>query len=463
MIARKQEIRLQINQLLDAFLLGFILWFCYAIRANKVLVLDSLTEIPGFEYFLWMLAVIMPFGPFLLELQGYYNYPLEKTTWKSLQQIARAGLWLGMIIGAAVIFLKLQVPSRSVLILFCALAPVALITKERIYTWHYMRRLKAGESGERIILAGEIDKVREIIDNFSPSQKLEIRVVETVNLETADTPALIEAIHRHNVGRVVLAFSRIELERVQRAIEACEVEGVEAWLSADFIRTSVARPTYENLGRRPMLVFRATPDLSWALMVKNVIDWVGAAAGLIVLSPLFLALAVLVKLSSPGPVIFFQRRAGIHGKPFTMLKFRTMTMDAESRQAELMTKNEMSGPVFKVDKDPRITPVGRWLRRTSLDELPQLVNVLLGDMSLVGPRPLPLYEVANFQNTSHRRRLSMKPGLTCLWQIRGRNNVSSFDEWVRMDLEYIDHWSLTLDFRILLGTIPAVLLGSGAK
>lgn len=463
MIARKQEIRLQLNQLLDAFLLGGVLWLCYVIRASRLLVMDSLVEIPGFEYFLWMLAVVMPFGPFLLELQGYYSYPLEKTVLKSLQQIARAGLWLVVIIGAAVIFLRLQVPSRSVLILFCTLAPIALIVKERISIWNYMKRLRDGESGERIILAGEIDKAREIINTFSPTQKLEIRVVETVNLETQDTDALIEAIHRHNVGRVVLAFSKIELERVQRAIEACEVEGVEAWLSADFIRTSVARPTYENLGSRPMLVFRATPDLSWALMVKNVIDWLGAAVGLIVLSPLFLIIAIAVKLSSPGPVIFFQRRAGIHGKPFTMLKFRTMLADAESRQAELMAQNQMSGPVFKVENDPRITRIGYWLRKTSLDELPQLVNVLIGDMSLVGPRPLPLYEVANFQSASHRRRLSMKPGLTCLWQIRGRNNVSSFDEWVRMDLEYIDHWSLALDFRILLGTIPAVLLGSGAK
>ncbi len=143
-------------------------------------------------------------------MQGYYNYPLEKTSWRSLQQIARAGLWLVVIIGAAVIFLRLQVPSRSVLIFFCVLAPVALIAKERLYIWNYLKRLEGGESAERIILAGETDKAREIINTFSPSQKLEIRVVETVDLETAATSALVEAIHRHNVGRVVLAFSRIE-------------------------------------------------------------------------------------------------------------------------------------------------------------------------------------------------------------------------------------------------------------
>jgi exopolysaccharide biosynthesis polyprenyl glycosylphosphotransferase len=463
MIARQQEIRLQLNQLIDALLLGGVFWLCFSIRHANLLVLDNLSEIPSFEQFLWMLAVIMPFGPFLLELQGYYAHPLEKTVWKSLQQIARAGIWLGLIIGGAVIFLRLTVPSRSVLILFCLVAPGALIFKERVYAWQRLMRLKQGETGERIILAGEQARMREIVRTLSLVQRLEVKIVERVDLEVSDIDELVNAIHRHSVGRVILAFGRLEMDKVQRAIEACEVEGVEAWLSADFIRTSVARPTYENLGGRPMLVFRATPDLSWALLVKGVVDRVGAFLGLLLLSPVFVALAIAVKVSSPGPAIFSQRRAGVHGRPFTMWKFRTMSADAEQRHAELRAQNEMSGPVFKVQNDPRITKIGRLLRKTSLDELPQLVNVLLGDMSLVGPRPLPLYEVESFQAASHRRRLSMKPGLTCLWQIRGRNNVRSFDDWVKMDLEYIDNWSLLLDLKILVQTIPVVLMGSGAK
>ncbi len=463
MIARQQEIRLQLNQLIDALLLGGVFWICYSLRHANLLVIDSLGEIPGFEYFLWMLAVIMPFGPFLLELQGYYSHPLEKTVWKSLQQIAHAGLWLGLIIGGAVIFLRLSVPSRSVLILFCLAAPAALIFKEWVYAWQRMLRLKQGELGERVILAGEQDRMREVVRTLTVAQRLEINVAERVDLEVCDVEELVKAIHRQSVGRVILAFSRLEMEKVQRAIEACEVEGVEAWLSADFIRTSVARPTYESLGGRPMLVFRTTPDLSWTLLVKNAMDRTGAFAGLVLLSPLFLALAVAVRLGSPGPVIFRQRRTGLHGQPFTMWKFRTMSVDAEERHAELRAHNEMSGPVFKVHNDPRITKAGRWLRKTSLDELPQLVNVLLGDMSLVGPRPLPLYEVENFQAAAHRRRLSMKPGLTCFWQVRGRNNVTSFDDWVRMDLEYIDNWSLALDLKILIQTIPVVLMGAGAK
>ena len=250
--------------------------------------------------------------------------------------------------------------------------------------------------------------------------------------------------------------------QLQQAIGACEVEGVEAWLVANFIKTAIAKPTFDSLGSLPMLVFRTTPSVSWSLLVKAIIDRIGALTLLILTSPLMLIAFIGIKLTSPGAVIFSQQRGGKNGRPFTMYKFRSMTTDAEMRLAELASQNEMSGPVFKVGKDPRITPFGRWIRKTSIDELPQLINVLVGDMSLVGPRPLPLYEVANFENDAQRRRLSVKPGLTCLWQISGRSKVQVFEEWVQLDLEYIDNWSVWLDIKILLKTIPAVLFGSGA-
>ena len=212
-----------------------------------------------------------------------------------------------------------------------------------------------------------------------------------------------------------------------------------------------------------MLVFRSTPDVSWTLFIKDLIDRVGAFAALLVLALPMGIVALVIRITSPGPVIFRQQRAGKHGKPFIMYKFRSMSDDAEMRKAELEPFNQMNGPVFKVEDDPRITPFGRWLRRSSIDELPQLVNVLLGDMSLVGPRPLPIYEVEKFENTAQRRRLSVKPGLTCLWQISGRNQVKDFKDWVKLDLDYIDRWSLGLDFKILVRTIPAVLMGMGAK
>lgn len=463
MVSRKQEIKLQIHQFIDALILGVVLWLCYFLRANGLIVWDSLVEIPSFGEFAWMLAVIMPFGPLLLELQGFYQHSIEKPAWRSFAEIMRAGAWLVLVLGLCVIFMRLLIPSRSVLMLFAVVAPLALLIKERMGGWFELRRLKNGATGEQILLAGEADKMKEIESGFNPTQRLEMMVVERVDLEEGSIDDMVAAIHRHSVGRVLLAFSRMELDKVQRAIEACETEGVEAWLSADFIRTSVAKPNYETLGHRPMLVFRATPEVSWALLLKGVIDRSVAFIMLIGLLPIIIAAALAVRFSSPGKVVFSQKRAGLHGKPFTMYKLRTMYSDAEMRQAELQAFNVMSGPVFKVESDPRVTPIGRFLRKASIDELPQLWNVVKGEMSLVGPRPLPIYEVEKFEQTAHRRRLSMRPGLTCLWQIRGRNEVTNFDDWVRMDLEYIDNWSLGLDFFILLRTIPVVLFGLGAK
>ena len=463
MSARKHEINLQFNQFIDALLLGMVFWFAHFIRYTGIVILDNLWSIEPFGKFVWILAVIMPFGPFLLEMQGFYNYPLEKSAWKSLRQMAAAGFWMFVFLGSAVIFLRLDVPSRSVLMLFGLFAPFALLARERLFVWYYVRQLRRGAIGERIIIAGERANMRELMNTFTLAQRLEVQVVAEIDLETNSVETLVEALHQHAVGRVVLTFHRMELDKVQRAIEACEIEGVEAWLNADFIHTSVARPSYEVLARKPMLVFRTSPELSWAMLVKASMDRVLAAIGLVVLFPAFVLIAAIIRRTSPGPVFFRQRRAGLHGHPFEMWKFRSMCADAEQRHGELASRNVMQGPVFKVEDDPRVTKFGKWLRFSSMDELPQLFNVLRGEMSLVGPRPLPLYEVEKFERTSHRRRLSMKPGLTCLWQIRGRNKVTDFHEWVSMDLEYIDNWSVFLDLYILIRTIPTVLAGIGAK
>jgi exopolysaccharide biosynthesis polyprenyl glycosylphosphotransferase len=210
-------------------------------------------------------------------------------------------------------------------------------------------------------------------------------------------------------------------------------------------------------------VFRTTPEASWQSITKLLLDFFGALALIILTGLPMLIIALWIKLTSPGPAVFRQKRSGLNGAPFTIFKFRTMMTNAEQLKHELAAMNEMSGPVFKVTNDPRITPFGKWLRKWSLDELPQLFNVLRGEMSLVGPRPLPVDEVKRFSDLAHRRRLSVKPGLTCLWQIKGRNQIADFKEWVRLDLEYIDNWSIWLDVKILLLTPPAVLRGTGAK
>jgi lipopolysaccharide/colanic/teichoic acid biosynthesis glycosyltransferase len=217
----------------------------------------------------------------------------------------------------------------------------------------------------------------------------------------------------------------------------------------------------ERLGERPLLTFATTPENEYLLLLKRALDFLLAAALLVVLSPLMALLALLIRLTSQGPVLFRQTRCGLGGRRFTLYKFRSMRPDADLLREELEALNEVDGPVFKITHDPRCTPIGRFMRKFSLDELPQLVNIVKGDMSFVGPRPPLPQEVERYERWQ-RRRLRMLPGLTCLWALEGRSRLS-FRRWMELDLDYIDHWSLALDWKILLKTIPLVLLGRGAS
>jgi len=463
MLARRQELNTQIQQLIDSFLLAFSLLAAHTLRFYSTNWFNLAQSIDPFGNYSWLLIVVMLFGPILLDLQGFYESPFEKSKWKSLVQIVRAMIYLSIIVSACVIFLRLPLVSRSMPLMFIALATGVLLTKERLIVRHIRRRALLGELREPVLLAGLPEDIAALEQTFSREQKLRMDIVGRIDIEKQPLSDLIQAMHRHAVARVIFAAAHSQLNRVEQAIGACEVEGVPAWLVADFIRTSIAKADVDAFGGRPMLVFRSTPDVSWTLFIKDMIDRVGAFVALVILALPMAIVALMIRITSPGPIIFRQQRAGKHGKPFIMYKFRSMSDDAEMRRAELEPFNQMSGPVFKVDQDPRITPFGRWLRRSSIDEVPQLVNVLMGHMSLVGPRPLPIYEVEKFENTAQRRRLSVKPGLTCLWQISGRNQVKDFSDWVKLDLDYIDRWSLALDLKILLRTIPAVLGGMGAK
>lgn len=463
MLARRQELNTQFHQLVDSFLMALSLFAAHSLRYYSTDWLHLGYSIDAFQNYQWLLVVIMPFGPIILDLQGFYRSPLNKTLSKSFVQIVRTMIYLSILVSACVIFLHLPLTSRAVPLLFMLIATLLLLVKERLMVARIRRRAAAGKLRERVLLAGVPQDIAALERSFSPDEALRLNIADRIDIETRPISDLVEAMHQHAVARVIFAAGHSQLNRVEQAIGACEVEGVPAWLVANFIQTSIAKPDFDAFGGRPMLVFRSTPDVSWALLLKRVIDVFGALFCLLVFSLPMLAIAIGVKLTSRGPVIFKQKRAGQYGKPFVMYKFRSMSDDAEMHRAELLPFNLMRGPVFKVEHDPRITRFGRWIRRTSMDELPQLWNVLAGNMSLVGPRPLPLYEVENFEHTAQRRRLSVKPGLTCLWQISGRNRVKDFGDWVKLDLDYIDRWSLGLDLKILLRTIPAVLFGFGAK
>jgi exopolysaccharide biosynthesis polyprenyl glycosylphosphotransferase len=248
---------------------------------------------------------------------------------------------------------------------------------------------------------------------------------------------------------------------ISRVAELCDEQGITTHvlfnplnLTAKRIRASA--PYYDSL-----VTLHAGAMEGWALLVKRILDIIISSVCIVFFSPLLLITAVLIKLTSAGPVFFIQKRVGLNKRIIRVWKFRTMVANAAQKQRALEHLNEVGGPVFKIMNDPRVTRLGKFLRKTSIDELPQLFNVLKGDMSLVGPRPLPVRDYEGFNVGWHRRRFSVKPGITCLWQIRGRSSIP-FDEWMELDLQYIDQWSLWLDFQILLRTIPAVMRGSGA-
>ena len=273
-----------------------------------------------------------------------------------------------------------------------------------------------------------------------------------------DLPGLVK---EHVIDEVLIAAPRTRLETVEELVGMARTIGLRVHVVADFVQGSWRSVQALDLSGHLLLTLTPFPDDQVRLLIKRAMDVLGSLALLVLLAPVLVLIGLVVKLTSKGPVLFVQKRAGLNGRLFDFCKFRTMVHGAEQLRFGLIGQNEMNGPVFKIKNDPRITRVGRFLRRYSLDELPQLWNVLKGDMSLVGPRPLMPHEVAEYESW-HRRRMSMRPGLTCLWQVSGRNRVD-FQRWMELDLEYIDRWSLGMDLHILARTLPAVMSGRGAS
>jgi exopolysaccharide biosynthesis polyprenyl glycosylphosphotransferase len=463
MLRRQRQIRAQIHKLVDAGLFVVAFWLAHVVRSNwHFEFFWERPEIEPFGEYFRLTLVVLPAAWLLLELQGFYNRPLVPSRRQTIWQLFWASTWVTIIV-ILVSFLARQQPARAVIILFGGISFLLVMMKEEILQQWMRSKFGQAQLKRRLLLLGTAEDTTPVRTKLREQSAEGLEIVDELDLNDTPIERLVELLHEHSANGVILSAKHTLFGQVEKVIQACELEGVEVWLLADFFKTQISQTALDEFHGRPMLVFSSTPGASWQAVAKQILDSIGALVLVTVLAIPMLIVALVIKLTSPGPILFRQHRAGLNGKPFVMLKFRSMITDAEQRKHELAVLNEMSGPVFKVTNDPRVTRVGRILRKFSVDEFPQLINVLRGEMSLVGPRPLPVDEVRRFGDFAHRRRLSVKPGITCLWQVSGRNDVRDFRDWVRLDLEYIDNWSLWLDLKILFRTIPVVLLGTGAK
>jgi len=411
-------------------------------------------------------------------LAGVYRDIKEEELRRAFTDPLKVALGATVALFAATYAVKFEYLSRLLLILYAGTNLVAA-TLFRLVARRYAGPLRRSLAGLRgFLLVGDGPEVIEIARTIEAHETHGMRLVGFVRTG-ASLPALLEQsplrgshpifdltqlpelLRRQVIDEVIFAITKEDLERLEEAFRVCEVEGVKSRVLLTFFPYEMSKVYLEHLGEKPLLTFATTPENEYLLLLKRVLDFVLALVLLVLLSPLMALLGLLIRLTSGSPVLFRQTRCGLGGRKFTLYKFRSMRPDADLGREELAALNEVDGPVFKITHDPRCTPIGRFMRKFSLDEFPQLLNIVKGDMSFVGPRP-PLPEEVEKYERWQRRRLRMLPGLTCLWALEGRSRLS-FRRWMELDLDYIDHWSLALDCKILLKTVPIVLLGRGAS
>ena len=427
------------------------------------------------EYYLWAAPLVAVSWTITLYALGMYDSFRLKTIFRILLTVIQSAFYSFIIFSAVVYLYRIQNVSRSFMATFFALGIIFLII-EKIALFLTCQHLRTkGFNFRNILIVGSGFRAQNFVKHLNLHRELGLKIVGLVDEDPGRTGDVIEGyqvlgsleniptlLRDRVIDYVVFIVPRNSLAKIEPALIQCELVGITSCVSVDLFDLKYTKGKETNFMGLPMITFQMTPYSMTALVSKRLVDVLISGIGLVFISPIYLAISIAIKLSSKGPVHFEQDRVGLNGRIFKLYKFRTMDVDAEAKLKDLLAHNEMSGPAFKMENDPRITPIGRFLRKFSLDELPQLWNVFRGDMSLVGPRPPLVSEVKQYDDW-HQRRLSMRPGITCLWQVSGRNKITNFDEWARLDLKYIDEWSLSLDFQILMRTFPAVLSASGAK
>ncbi len=420
------------------------------------------------------LYFVLPVWYLLFRINGMYDSrrldTIPRVAWIALWSVGE-GITLLILV---CYFLRITEISRLFVLLF-GFINVVLLVFVRIILKEFLHNLRSqGDNFRRILIVGTGNRARSVAKKLHAHREWGMVVYGFLSqtpeevgnqLDEARVIGSLEDLQKiistNPIDEVHIALPLLNLDTITSLLEICEEQGIRTRVMMDLYSPTISQVHLEDFRGTPMLTFTASPMETWEMVVKETIDRVGAFVMILLLFPLFLFLSLCIKLTSKGPVFFVQERVGLHKRRFLIYKFRTMVHNAEELLESLQYKNELSGPVFKIKDDPRCTFVGKLLRKTSLDELPQLINVVKGEMSFVGPRPPLPSEITQYEPWQYRR-LSMKPGISGLWQVSGRNTLD-FDKCMKLDLQYIDNWSLKLDFIIILRTLPAVLLGRGAS
>jgi exopolysaccharide biosynthesis polyprenyl glycosylphosphotransferase len=418
------------------------------------------------NYF-WLLGVSLPFSWISLLLLGAYSTK-PKVKREFIDLFGRVCLAMLFVLSLIFFVFGVQEVNRTLVI------PFVLLSAFFFASWRVLllRWQRSRGISRKALLVGDGERFPSIVEQLRTDPLRGFHVIGCITDETnpgsqfgglpvlGNLQDLYAVLHKEVVDEVIFGIDLSEMEQYRTLLKICETVGVNVLILMDYQWARFARVETGKLLNRPFLYFASNPVDDAGSWAKAVLDRAVALLALLVTMPFMILIGLAVKFSSQGSILFVQERTGLNGRKFKMYKFRTMITNAEQRKAELQQLNQMGGPVFKMKNDPRITRLGLWLRKYSLDELPQLLNVLKGDMSLVGPRPLPCDE-ASMIHGMQRRRFSVKPGLTCIWQISGRNQLT-YDQWMDLDLQYVDKWSLGLDLKILLKTPAAIFSSKGA-
>jgi len=457
--------------LLDAVLLVGSFRLAYTLRASWPL--GGLPPLYPLDEYTIVMVVAVPICLVSLWLNGVYRYRLARSYRVEVLSVARALAVAGVVLATLAFLLKWQFLSRSLLVLFLMLAAIVLLAFKLIARVVFRLFGRRHFEERNVLLVGGGEQAGELVRAIREHYNWGLRLLGWIPLPGEPEGAPLEArrlgvfedlqriLDENPVDEAVFSLEREKLSSIDAAVELCEQMGIRTRVAVKLSPRSPGRLSLEEFHGVPLITLSSVPDTEVRLACRRVLDLTLATILLALTAPLLAVACLLIKLEGGGPILFRQVRSGLNGRRFTLLKLRTMVLDADRRKGELLPLNEMSGPVFKIKRDPRVTRVGAYLRRFSIDELPQLLNVLSGHMALVGPRPPVPEEVSGYERWQ-RRRLSMKPGMTGLWQVSGRSDID-FDEWMKLDLRYIDNWSLWLDLKILLKTLPAVLSGRGAQ